>query len=209
MSISQVSKTLGTGNKTTGSEVRIVIGTNIAGDVVTSSNVDTVSTDKIIGTVGTRTGGASKTLELSAASSGKLLDDTGALLDGWKDNVNKPDIITIEGVGNKGLNEYPNGLTGDVLSVSGSGASSKITLVNLSDKFGKAIDPVAFAAQQCTISLERFTPAGEFSSEVSSGLTITQSRSPIVEKPPLSLVDGITSLGSACLLYTSPSPRDS
>ena len=62
---------------------------------------------------------------------------------------------------------------------------------------------MAFAAQQCTISLERFTPSGEFTSEVSSGLTITQSRSPIVEKPPLSLVDGITSLGSAPTLERS------
>ena len=195
MSMSRDTKTLGVSGRTTGEEVRVLIGTNIAGDIVIPTNVDTVTTDKIVGTVGTRTGGASKTLEIAGASTSKLLDDTGALLDGWKDNVNKADVVTIEG-----LSEYPNGLTADVLSTTGSGNTSKITLVNLSNQFGQPIEPVAFAAQSCTISIERFVLSSAFTSEVSSGLNITQNTSTIVEKRPLQQVNNNPTLGGAATL---------
>ena len=195
MSMARDTGTLGVGRLTTGEEVRILIGTNIAGTIVSPDNVDKVTTDKIVGTVATRTAGKAKALELSGASTSKLLDDTGAILDGWLGNVNLADVITIED-----LAEYPNGLTADVLSASGSGNTSKITLVNLSNQFGQPIDPVAFAAQSCTISTERFTLDSAFSSEVSSGLNITQNTSTVVEKRPLAQVNKNPSLGGAATL---------
>ena len=195
MSQSRDTKSLGVGRLTTGEEVRILIGTNIAGEIVIPTNVDKVTTDKIVGAVGTRTGGASKTLEISAASTGKLLDATGAVLDGWVDNVNLADVITIEG-----LSQYPNGLTADVLSTTGSGNASKITLVNLSNQFGQPIDPVAFTAQSCTISIERFVLSSAFTSEVSSGININQNTSTVVEKRPLAQVNANPTLGGAATL---------
>lgn len=190
MSLNRDVNLLGLTNSTKGEEVRALFGLNIAGELATPSTVDKVSTNKVIGAVTTRMN-AQNSLDLTATSSNSLLASDG-VLDGWLGNVALGDVITIEG-----LDSYPNGLTADVLSVTGVDAASKISLVNLTNQFGERIDPVAFTAQQATFSIERFQATSALTSEVETGFNVTQNTGNIVVKRPLEVVNNAPRLGGS------------